>query len=173
MMDLIQNFDEYFNKIEESINSPKEIKWSFNNNQYIGFFNVDDSDYRIEYLKQVGNNWSFSFSYFDVKMNEWSYDISHKGSGGYSVLSTIKLWFNTMYEKTNPNSIIFSAIDSSDTRKRLYKFFCEKFCQKNNWKFTSRGNDELHLFVMFDDSISNSDKEEVMISVKKVVEIGK
>ena len=27
---------------------------------------IIDEEYRIEYVKQIGNNWSYSFSYFDI-----------------------------------------------------------------------------------------------------------
>lgn len=172
-MNLIEKFDEYFNKIGESLDSSLDINWSVIKNGYLGQFNVDDWNYKIEYLKQIGNNWSFSFSYFDKDKNIWSYQISHKGTSGLNVLSTIKEGLYNMYNFTKPNSIIFSAIDSSDTRKRLYQSFCEEFCQKNNWKFSNRGNNDSQIFVMFDDSVSNEHKEEIMQSVKKIVETGK
>lgn len=87
-MNLIDKFDEYFNKIREYLDSPLDIKWLQVKNGYIGQFNIDDWNYKIEYLKQIGNNWSFSFSYFDKDKNIWSYQISHKGTTGLNVLST-------------------------------------------------------------------------------------
>ena len=75
-MDLIKKFNEYFDKIEESINSPKSIDWENTEGEYIGKFSVEDIDYRIGYLRQIGNNWSYSFSYFDINKNIWSYEIS-------------------------------------------------------------------------------------------------
>lgn len=125
----------------------------------------------LEYVKQIGNNWSYSFSYFDNDKNIWSYNISHKGSEGFSVLSTIKSGLYYLYGKTNPNSIIFS--DSPDTRKRLYQSFCEEFCKNNNWIFSNRESDDKRLFVMFNNDISDSDKEEVFLSVQKIVELSK
>jgi len=172
-MDLIKKFNEYFDKIEESINSPKSIDWENTEGEYIGKFSVEDIDYRIEYLRQIGNNWSYSFSYFDINKNIWSYEISHKGTGGFAVLSTVKSGLYYVYEKTSPNSIIFSAIDYSETRKRLYQAFCEEFCEKNKWKFSNRGTEDKRLFLMFNDKVSDSDKEEIMLSVKKIVESGK
>jgi hypothetical protein len=172
-MDLMKRFNEYFNKIEESLTNPSQINWLINNNSYIGNFTVDDVEYKIEYLKQIGNNWSYSFSYFDIDKNIWSYNISNKGSSGFSVLSTVKFGLYYLYDKTKPNSIIFSAIDSSNTRRRLYQSFCEEFCKNNNWNFSNRGSDEKRLFVMFNNNISDSDKEEVFLSVQKVVELNK
>ena len=145
----MKRFNEYFDKIEESLDNPSQISWIVNNNSYIGEFTIDNVEYRIEYVKQIGNNWSYSFSYFDIDKNTWSYNISHKGSGGFGVLSTIKSGLYHLYDKKNPNSIIFSAIDSSDTRKRLYQSFCEEFCKNNNWIFSNRGSDDKRLFVMF------------------------
>jgi hypothetical protein len=172
-MDLMKRFNEYFNKIEESLTNPSQINWLINNNSYIGNFTVDDVEYKIEYLKQIGNNWSYSFSYFDIDKNIWSYNISNKGSSGFSELSTVKFGLYYLYDKTKPNSIVFSAIDSSNTRRRLYQSFCEEFCKNNNWNFSNRGSDEKRLFVMFNNNISDSDKEEVFLSVQKVVELSK
>jgi hypothetical protein len=172
-MDLMKRFNEYFDKIEESLDNPSQINWIISNNSYIGEFIIDNVEYRIEYVKQIGNNWSYSFSYFDIDKDTWSYNISHKGSGGFVVLSTVKSGLYYLHDKTNPNSIIFSAIDSSDTRKRLYQSFCEEFCKNNNWSFSNRGSDEKRLFVMFNNNIIDSDKEEVFLSVQKVVELSK
>ena len=172
-MDLMKRFNEYFDKIEESLDNPSQINWIINNNSYIGEFMIDNVEYRIEYVKQIGNNWSYSFSYFDIDKNTWSYNISHKGSVGFVVLSTVKSGLYHLYDKTNPNSIIFSSIDSSDTRKRLYQSFCEEFCKNNNWIFSNRGSDDKRLFVMFNNDISDSDKEEVFLSVQKIVELSK
>ena len=169
----MKRFNEYFDKIEESLDNPSQINWIINNNSYIGEFMIDNVEYRIEYVKQIGNNWSYSFSYFDIDKNTWSYNISHKGSVGFVVLSTVKSGLYHLYDKTNPNSIIFSSIDSSDTRKRLYQSFCEEFCKNNNWIFSNRGSDDKRLFVMFNNDISDSDKEEVFLSVQKIVELSK
>ena len=169
----MKRFNEYFDKIEESLDNPSQINWIINNNSYIGEFMIDNVEYRIEYVKQIGNNWSYSFSYFDIDKNTWSYNISHKGSGGFVVLSTVKSGLYHLYDKTNPNSIIFSSIDSSDTRKRLYQSFCEEFCKNNNWIFSNRGSVDKRLFVMFNNDISDSDKEEVFLSVQKIVELSK
>jgi hypothetical protein len=172
-MDLMKRFDEYFDKIEESLDNPSQINWIINNNSYIGEFTIDNVEYRIEYVKQIGNNWSYSFSYFDFDNNIWSYNIRHKGSSGFRVLSTVKYGLYYLYDKTNPNSIIFSSIDSSDTRKRLYQSFCEEFCKNNNWNFSNRGSDEKRLFFMFNNNITDSDKEEVFLSIQKIVELSK
>jgi len=168
-MNIIKRFDKYFSKIEESLNSPQLVKWeNDNDDKLFGHFKVDDIEYKIECIKQIGPNWSYTFSYFDINKNIWSYEISHKGTGGLNVLSTVKTELYTFYIKYNPNSIIFSAIDDSDTRKRLYQNFCEKFCNINNLKFSNRGNDEYRMFVMFKKELSETELEEIFQS-----EIGK
>jgi len=172
-MNLIKRFNRYFDKIEESLNSPKEIEWIENDSESIGRFKVGEFDYRIEFIKQIGNNWSYSLSYFDKEGEVWSYNISQKGPGGFSVLSTIKSSLYYLNDLYKPNSIIFSAIDSSETRKRLYLNFCQEFCKSNKWKFSNRGTEDKKLFLMFNDDISDVEKEQTMKSVIKVIEIGK
>lgn len=170
-MNLLKKFNEYIDKVEESLDSPVEITWLNANKSYAGMFIVDDINYKIEYIQQIGNNFSYTFSI--EKDGYWSYDISHSGTGGFKVLSTVKKGLYDIYDMTKPNSIIFSAIDDSETRKRLYQQFCEEFCRKKNWNFSNRGTDNKRLFLMFNEQISDSEKEEVMKSVQKIVEFGK
>ena len=86
-MDLIKRFNDYFDKIEEALNTPAEINWQEGQEALIGFFEVDGNKYRIECLKQIGNNYSYSFSIF--KDGNWSYELTNIGRSGFSVLATI------------------------------------------------------------------------------------
>jgi hypothetical protein len=170
-MNIIKQFNNYIDLVEESLNSPVDINCEVNTNEIFGYFSVDNKRYRIEFLKQIGNNWSYSFSY--LVETSWSYNISHSGVSGFSVLSTIKSGLYEMYENYNPNSIIFSAIDSSDSRKRLYKSFCQDFCQDKNLSFSNRGDNDHQIFLMLKNSLEVNEKEEIMQSIKKIIEIGK
>lgn len=170
-MNLVKKLNDYFNLIEESINSPREITWENLENSLIGYFYIDNIKYRIECLNQIGNNYSYSFSY--LNNNKWKYELSNLGTSGFSVLSTISIGVDYLQNKYNPNSIIFSAIDDSDVRKRLYEKKCKQFCDKYNYKLSNRGNDDKIIFVLFKDNISISEKEEIFNSVKKVIEQGK
>jgi len=169
-MNLIDKFNEYFNKLQESLNSPQDISWVKDFDNFIGNFEINDNKYRIEYLKQIGENYSYSFSI--LKDGKWSYDVSNIGDG-FKVLSTITNGISFLFEKTNPDSITFSAIDENDTRKRLYERFCNDFCKKNNFKLSNRGTEEIIIFVLFNDMLSNDRKELIFQSVKKIIEEGK
>lgn len=171
-MDLIKRFNEYFDKIEESLNTPSEITWIDNDLVLDGLFKIDDIDYKIECKKQIGNNWSFTF-YFLNDSDNWSSEISHKGISSLRVFSTIKEGIIYLYENKKPDSIIFSAIDDSDTRKRLYTSFCVDFCEKENLKFLDRGTDKRKLFIIFNDNLSTERKEDIFSSATKVIEEGK
>jgi hypothetical protein len=170
LMNLIDKFNEYFNKLQESLNSPQDISWVKDFDNFIGNFEINDNKYRIEYLKQIGENYSYSFSI--LKDGKWSYDVSNIGDG-FKVLSTITNGISFLFEKTNPDSITFSAIDENDTRKRLYERFCNDFCKKNNFKLSNRGTEEIIIFVLFNDMLSNDRKELIFQSVKKIIEEGK
>jgi len=169
-MNLFKKFEEYFLNIEESLSTSSEIIWDRNNDSFVGYFEIDGNKYRIEYLKQIGTNYSFSFSYF--KDEYWNYEITNIGNG-FRVLSTIISAIDFLYEQTKPDSIIFSAIDDNSTRKRLYEKFCKDFCRKANFKLSNRGNEKMILYVLFDDNISIERKEIIFQSAKKIVEKGK
>jgi hypothetical protein len=172
-MDLINRFNDYFDKIEEALNSPVNINWTEVEDDLIGLFEVDDNKFKIECLKQIGNNYTYSFSIF--RDGKWSYQLANLDRGGFIVLATIMIGLEYLYNKRTPNSIMFSAVDNNDTRKRLYEKHCHTFCEKHNLKLSNRGDDEKSkvLFLMFNDIISQDEKEEIFQSVKKVIEEGK
>jgi hypothetical protein len=170
-MDLIKTLNEYFDTVEESLNSVENINWQGSSNELIGCFQVGNNKYRIECIKQIGNNYTYTFSYFIN--DEWSYELTNLGIGGFSVLSTVIYGMDHLYNKYCPNSIIFSTIDDSDTRKRLYRSHCDRFCKKNNYKLSNRGDSKNLLFVLFKDNISETEKEEIFDSSKKIIEQGK
>lgn len=169
-MNLLEKFEEYFLHLEESLSTPSKVDWIQTDKNYIGYFEINNRKYRIEYLKQIGENYSFSFSYF--KDEYWNYEITNIGNG-FRVLSTIIESIDYLYNQTKPDSIIFSAIDDNTTRKRLYEKYCKDFCRKYNFKLSNRGNDKMIMFVLFDDNISNDRKEYIFQSAKKIVEEGK
>jgi hypothetical protein len=137
---------------------------------FIGYFNIGEDKYRIEYLLQIGNNYSYSFSIF--KDDNWSYDIT-KSNNTFSVLSTVTKGIEYLFSETKPDSIIFTAIDDNKTRKSLYEKFCNDFCQKNDYKLSNRGNEKLVMFIIFNDRLNNDRKELIFQSAEKIVEIGK
>lgn len=170
-MNLINRFNDYFDRIEESLDSPQKVKWMESDDSLMGFFKVGNIKYRIECIKQIGNNYSYSFSFLNNE--KWEYDLNNIGSDGLKVLSTIMYGIDYLYDTFSPNSIIFSAIDKSDTRKRLYKIYCDKFCIKNDYKLSNRGNEDMVMFILFNDKVSDMEKEEIFGSVKKIIEDGK
>jgi hypothetical protein len=172
-MDLIKRFNDYFNKLEEALNTPSEIDWSKENNNLIGFFDINDIKYKIECLKQIGNNYAYLFSFYDTELNDWSFRLTNKGLDSFKVLSTIKEGLNYVFKNLNPNSVIFSAIDNSDSRKRIYLTFCETFCKENSLLFLDKGTNDRKIYLLYKDNLSSVDKEEIMESLIKVIEIGK
>jgi hypothetical protein len=170
-MNLIKKFEDYFKEINEAFNTDVDITWIETNDNMLGTFKVDENIFKIECYRQIGNNWSYSFCIY--KNNIWSYDIADLGKNGFSVLSAVIKGLNYLYNKQYPNSIMFSAIDDSNTRKRLYEKFCNDFCKKHDYKLSNRGNDSKVFFILFKDGISENEKEEIFNSVKKVIENGK
>lgn len=172
-MDLIKKFNEYFNKLEEALNSPSDIRWITENENLIGLFEINDTKYKIECLKQIGNNYAYMFSFYNTEINDWSFKLNNKGLDSFKVLSTIKEGLNCVFKTLNPNSVIFSAIDNSDSRKRIYLTFCETFCKENSLLFLDKGTKERKIYLLYKDNLLSEDKEEIMSSLIKVIEIGK
>ena len=170
-MNFLKTFNEYIDSIEEMLNTPQPINWKINIDDIAGYFTVRNKKYKISVIKQIGENYSFTFAY-DNEGN-WYYYLSNLGIGGFAVLSTITFAMDYIYEKYNPNSIIFSAVDDSDTRKNLYKQHCEMFCKKHDCLFTNRGSSGKLIFLLYKKDLPNKEKEEIMQSVIKIAEVGK
>jgi hypothetical protein len=170
-MNIFKKINDYFDFISESLNSPKDIDWKIIDGNLIGFFEVNSVLYRIECLMQIGNNYSFSFSWNNNGI--WEYNITNFERGAFYVLSTIISGIEYLYNQYKPNSIIFSAIDESSTRKRLYKQYCDSFCKKTNYKLIDRGNEKFIMYVIYNENISDSEKEDIFNSIQKIIEDGK
>lgn len=170
-MDLIKKLDDYFLMVEESLDKPMDIGWKKVGSDVFGIFDVNSTIYKIEFIKQVGNNFSFSFCWKNGQ--EWDYKMTNLEKGKFYVLSTIVSALNHLFREYNPDSILFSAIDTSNTRKRLYKIYCQDFCKEINYKLIDRGNERMIMYIIFDDKISDNKKEDIFLSAQKIVEQGK
>lgn len=171
-MNLLKKFDEYFNSISEALNNPIDIDWKENDNiQMIGYFEINDSIYKIESKRQIGNNWSFSFYYLND--GRWETQLKNDSKNTFRVLATIKKSIYHLFDSKTPNSIIFSAIDNNDTRKRLYLGFCNEFCRNTNWTISNNGTEDHQLYLLFNNNLDEQDKLEMLDSVKKVIEESK
>lgn len=171
-MSIIEKFNSYFDKLEEAIKSIQNIDWKSNDDSLIGLFEVNNTQYKIECIRQISNNWTYSFYYLDDD-GYWSTQMKNDGINSFKVLSTIEAGIKYLYYNKNPNSIIFSAIDSNDTRKRLYHNFCVKFCNDIGFILKSNGLGDKMLYILFNNNLKDNDKDDIMSSVKKIIEIGK
>jgi len=171
-MDLIRKFNEYISIVQESLDSPEIVSWRVNDDSsLIGYFEIDNIIYKIESYKQIGNNWTYSFS--SLENNKWCFELKAVGNIAFRILATIKSNLYFLYEQKKPNSIIFSAIDSNDTRKRLYSYFCERFCNEKGLTLSNRGNGDYILYLIFNNNLDLVDKDDIFKSVQKVIEKGK
>jgi hypothetical protein len=173
-MNLLKKFNDYFDLLEESFNTPYPVNWTISNNNMIGLFTSKNGiEYKISCYKQIGNNWSFTFHWFNSEIDKWDSELIKISNDQFGVLSTIRDSMYELYGKKTPNSIIFSAIDKNELRKSLYKKFSNEFCYKNNYDFINRSTNYRDIFVLLKKNLSDSDREDIMTSVIKIIEIGK
>ena len=173
-MKKLDSFFKYLNNINEILDNPSSINWKNINNDYIGEFNIGKDEYRIECFKQVGNNYSFSFSYYDG--TDWTNDITNIGNQ-FKVMATIVDGIDFILSK-NYDSIIFSVIDENETRINLYDLHCKtiekrdglKYYKKSSKVSTNKGIKELYMFILYKENINQND---LMESVKKIIVSGK
>lgn len=173
-MNLIKKINNYFNTLEESFNTPYLVNWDIDNYKMIGLFTSKNSiNYKITCHIQIGNNWSFTFHWFNDDLNKWDSELIKVSNDQFAVLSTIRDSMYELFNIKNPNSIIFSAVDNNELRKSLYKKFSNDFCSKNNYEMINKSTNHRDIFVLLKKNLSDLDKEDIMNSVIKIIEIGK
>ena len=170
-LEFLKTLNDYIDLVNETFNSPQPIEWINKENNLFGFFEVENNHYRIECMKQIGNNYSYAFSIY--KDGKYDYHLTKLGLSGLKVLSTVIAGMEYLYDTYQPNAIIFSAIDDSESRKSLYERYCERFCNKHDYKFSNRGALDKIIFVLYKNNLSALSREEIFAAVKKMIEEGK
>lgn len=144
-----EDFDE--NLLKESFESqPKDILWSKNENYWRGFFEVGDIEYRISIDEQDNGVFLYKFER-KIEKDTWTYikigDSSVKNK--MSVLSTVRYGFKYFMDERHPNGLIFTAMDDSSSRKKIYESFCMEIIRNYPYyQYRNDSNDKYQIFVL-------------------------
>jgi len=162
----IKDFDEFFDGLIESFNSPLPIKWVDKKNALIGLFTINGQVYQINCLEKGNNIWTFKFYLFDPIKNTMSPELTKFNKGSMSILSTIKIAMEYLIKTKNPNALIFGALDKSEARKKLYYLYSNELGKEYGFTFFTKVEKEKQIFVLFKDI----DKEALFNTIQTIIE---
>jgi hypothetical protein len=158
----IDKFSEFF----ESYNTPVGIKWIDKNYKLIGLFMVNNKVYQITCTNNDYNIWTYKFHFYDNEKNEFSPELTNFNTGKLSILSTIRVGMEYLINNKNPNGIIFGALDSSDSRKKLYWTYSTEIKDKYNYERLTQNIDNKQIFILY----KEIDKEILFDKIKEIIE---
>ena len=146
---MIDKFDKFMNDIYESYDNPVDIKW-VDNNQLTGLFIVSNIVYKIECKPRVNNIWTFKFMRHDIETKSFSLNLTPTTSiDKMSVLGTVRKGMRYLIENKKPNGLIFSALDNSDGRKKLYTSYSNEIVKEYNYNLKTNLQDDKMIFILY------------------------
>jgi hypothetical protein len=158
----IDKFTEFF----ESYNTPVDIKWVDKNDKLIGLFMVNNRVYQITCTNNDYNIWIYKFHFYDKEKNEFSPELTNFNTGKLSILSTVRVGMEYLINNKKPNGIIFGALDSSDSRKKLYWTYSSEIKDKYNYERLTQNIDNKQIYILYKDI----NKELLFDKVKKIID---
>jgi hypothetical protein len=126
---MILKFNHFIN---ETFESPVPIKWSVGEDKMKGKFKIGYEDYVITAkinpkLKDL-NSWYYKFYWNDG--GDIIYSLTGIGKDKFRVMATVINGFKDLIEYKKPDSIIFHANLSEDSRVKFYNKLMEKATQQ-------------------------------------------
>lgn len=146
---MVDKFDKFMNDIYESYDNPVDIKW-VDNIQLTGLFIVSDIIYKIECKSRENDIWTFKFMRHDIGLNSFSLNLTPTNSiDKMSVLGTVRKGMRYLIDNKNPKGLIFSALDSSDGRKKLYNSYSNEIVREYNYNLKTNLQDDKMIFILY------------------------
>ena len=143
--------DKFWKDINESYENPESIRWIEKSNKLIGLFIVNNEIYKIEYDLYNHNIWTYKFMKYDIISGQFimyligNVDVKDK----MKILGTIRKGMEYLIIEKSPNSLIFSALDDSGGRKKLYERFSEEIVNKYGFKYKTSLQNDNQIFILY------------------------
>lgn len=149
---MIDKFDNFMKGLFESYENPVNIKWVDKPDELIGLFQVDKNIYQI-YCKQHDNSiWTYKFMVYDKISKTFSLQLNTTNpKSKMTILGTIRNGMDYLISNKNTNAIIFSALDKSSGRKKLYTRFSEEIVEKYKYNFKTSLQGDKQVFILYKD----------------------
>jgi hypothetical protein len=153
----------FYNFILETLESPAQINWKNSTNSLKGTFEVQrliqgaKINYKFVILSKLLKNceglnaWDFKFYWNDG--GDIIYSLTGFDENKFKILSTVIKGFIDLMETKNPNSIVFRADLSEDSRVKFYNRLTEKAITKYGFKLHkfpfSTGNKSYLIYILY------------------------
>ena len=149
----MDKFDDFIKILLESYDNPVDIKWVDKNNKLIGLFIIDNTIYKIECNSHDDNIWSYKFmrhikdNNFTLQLNDVNNKISTLSK--MCILGTVRKGMEYLILSKNPSALIFSALDDSIGRKKLYQRFSDEISKKFKYNKDTYLQDDSQVFILY------------------------
>jgi hypothetical protein len=172
---LEEHFKEIFDKVDEALNNPLSVNWTFDAPYIYGSFKIEEKEYLI--IAQFIINDFLTFK-FKVKKNEdYSTELVNDGSKDFlRVVPTIRDSILYLLDTVKPNGIIFGAMDNSKGRKYVYDRFISEYIKiRKDYDAISQLNGGIKLYTIYlqdlDVDITATTVEFVVDNMKDLISI--
>ena len=156
--------DKFWKEVNESYESPESIRWVENINKLIGLFIVNNEIYKIECESYKNNIWLYKFMKYDINSGQFMMNLigNIDFKDKMTIIGTIRRGMEHLIIEKSPNSLIFSALDDSDGRKKLYDRFSEEIVNKYGFKYKSSLQNDKQIYILY----KNISIDEVLSVIK-------
>lgn len=162
MIKKYKDLDIFWKEINESYNSPVDIRWINKSKKLIGLFIVKNEIYKIECDLYNHNIWTYKFMKYDIDSGQFIMYLIGNVKDKMTILGTIRKGMEYLIIEKSPNSLILSALDDSDGRKKLYDRFSEEIVNKYGFKYKSSLQNDKQIYILY----KNISIDEVLSVIK-------
>jgi hypothetical protein len=150
---MIDKYDNYIRKLFESYENPVDIRWVDKDNKLIGLFIIDNIVYKIECSLHENDIWSYKFMRH-IKDNDFTLQLNDENNkittlSKMNVLGTIRKGMEYLIINKNPSALIFSALDESTGRKKLYQRFSDEIVKEFKYTQVTFLKDGKQIFILY------------------------
>ena len=136
-------------KLFELFNTYIDVKYEYYMNGSIhGEFYIDDNLYHIIMDKIQYNNKWYEFKFYRVINGMPSYAMQNN-SNNFKVLSTIKNSFTDLFNRINPDIMVFQCKDYQESRIDNYSKFAIIISKDKKYKYKKIKRKDNNFFVLY------------------------
>jgi hypothetical protein len=142
-------FDKFINDIHESYNSPVvDIRW-IDKDGLVGLFIVSNIIYKIQCNPHKNNIWTFKFMRHDIATGSYSLNLTKTNPiDKMSILGTVRKGMRYLIDEKKPSGLIFSTLDDSPGRKKLYTSYSNEIVKEYNYSLRTNLQDNKMIFIL-------------------------
>ena len=148
------------NDLAEAFNTPIDVKWNKGKN-WVGEFEIDGGKYQVEITSHSDKEKHYLFKFtLDDK-----FDMINDVKKALTTIPTIKKAAIDFINEVKPNVLMFTALDKSRGRVKMYTSFCNDIKQSHGYEYMVKEMNGKKLFIL----LKEADPMELLNSIHDVL----